>query len=62
MIVHVPITRAYVQYIAHRHMQRTDEGLKYNVPHQSIVWEHGPLHYKIGVTCVYNGHGFCTLL
>jgi len=23
---------------------------------------HGPMHYKIGVTCVYNGHVFYTLL
>jgi len=23
---------------------------------------HGPMHYKIGVTCVYNGHLFYTLL
>ena len=23
---------------------------------------HGPMHYKIGVTCVYNGHVVCTLL
>ena len=23
---------------------------------------HGPMHYKIGVTCVYNGHMFYTLL
>ena len=23
---------------------------------------HGPMHYKIGVTCVYNGHEFFTLL
>jgi len=23
---------------------------------------HGPVHYKIGVTCVYNGHVFYTLL
>ena len=22
---------------------------------------HGPMHYKIGVTCVYNGHVFYTL-
>jgi len=22
---------------------------------------HGPMHYKIGVTCVYNGHVFHTL-
>ena len=21
---------------------------------------HGPMHYKIGVTCVYNGHVFYT--
>jgi len=23
---------------------------------------HGPMHYKIGVTCVYNAHVFYTLL
>ena len=23
---------------------------------------HGPMHYKIGVTCVYSGHMFYTLL
>jgi len=23
---------------------------------------HGPMHYHIGVTCVYNGHVFYTLL
>jgi len=23
---------------------------------------HGPMHLKIGVTCVYNGHVFYTLL
>ena len=23
---------------------------------------HGPMHYKLGVTCVYNGHVFYTLL
>jgi len=23
---------------------------------------HGPMHYKIGVTCVYNGDVFFTLL
>jgi len=23
---------------------------------------HGPMHHKIGVTCVYNGHVFYTLL
>ena len=23
---------------------------------------HGPMHYTIGVTCVYNGHMFYTLL
>jgi len=23
---------------------------------------HGPMHYKIGVTCEYNGHVFYTLL
>jgi len=23
---------------------------------------HGPMHYNIGVTCVYNGHVFYTLL
>jgi len=23
---------------------------------------HGPMRYKIGVTCVYNGHVFYTLL
>jgi len=23
---------------------------------------HGPMHYKIGVICVYNGHGFYTLV
>jgi len=23
---------------------------------------HGPMHYKIGVTSVYKGHGFYTLL
>ena len=23
---------------------------------------HGPMYYKIGVTCVYNGHVFNTLL
>jgi len=23
---------------------------------------HGPMHYKIGVTCVYIGHRFYTLL
>ena len=23
---------------------------------------HGPKHYKIGVTCVYNGHGLYTQL
>ena len=23
---------------------------------------HGPTHYKIGVTCVYNGHVLYTLL
>ena len=23
---------------------------------------HGPMHYKIGVTCVFNGHMFYTLL
>jgi len=23
---------------------------------------HGPMHYKIGVTCVYIGHVFYTLL
>jgi len=23
---------------------------------------HGPMHYKIGVTCLYNGHVFYTLL
>jgi len=23
---------------------------------------HGPMHYKIGATCVYNGQVFCTLL
>ena len=23
---------------------------------------HGPMHYKIGVICVYNGHVFYTLL
>ena len=23
---------------------------------------HGPMHYKIGVTCVNNGHVFYTLL
>jgi len=23
---------------------------------------HGPMHYKIGVTCVYNGHVFFSLL
>ena len=23
---------------------------------------HGPMHYKIGVTCVYNGHVFYTML
>ena len=22
---------------------------------------HGPTHYKIGITCVYNGHVFYTL-
>ena len=22
---------------------------------------HGPMHYKIGITCVYNGHVFYTL-
>jgi len=22
---------------------------------------HGPMHYKIGVTCVYNGHMFFTI-
>jgi len=23
---------------------------------------HGPMHYRIGVTCVFNGHVFYTLL
>jgi len=23
---------------------------------------HGPMHYKIGVTCVYNGHMLYTML
>jgi len=23
---------------------------------------HGPMHYKIGVTCVYNGHVLYTLM
>jgi len=23
---------------------------------------HGPMYYKLGVTCVYNGHVFHTLL
>jgi len=23
---------------------------------------HGPIHYKVGVTCLYNGHVFYTLL
>jgi len=23
---------------------------------------HGPMHYKIGVTCIYNGHVSYTLL
>jgi len=34
------------------------ENIDQNLPNKL----HGPMHYKLGVTCVYNGHVFFTLL
>jgi len=54
----------------HRYSQKNYMDQCTDTP-ESITWTnaqillnilHGPMHYKIGVTCVYNGHVFCTLL
>jgi len=36
--------------------------LHFNIDQKLQNKLHGPMHYKIGVTCVYNGHLFYTLL
>jgi len=33
-----------------------------NIDQIVLIKLHGPMHYKIGVICVYNGHVFYTLL
>ena len=33
-----------------------------NIDQTFLEKKHGPMHYKIGVTCVYNEHVFFTLL
>ena len=34
----------------------------YNIYYTLQYKLHGPMHYKIGVTCVHNGHAFYTVL
>ena len=39
-------------------MRVLHENIDQTLPDKS----HVPMHYKIGVTCIYNGHVFYTLL
>jgi len=43
-------------------MRNTNTLLYTNIDLKILYKSHGPMHYKIGVTCVYSGHEINTLL